>query len=311
MGSRHLAAFAALGFVCCASALAFEIGCGGSSSDPVLAPLPDAGTSDSTTTADAETSEPYTLDNICSRINPKSCALRKPCCEKAYGYDEAHCLADVNAECAADVADVRAGRATFHPELVDACLAKYTEVFSTCEVTFELYAKVLKLFRECRVFEGTLAEGASCTRGSQCKPATGANEVATCDEDKTKLCTIVKVLGENEACELADGAKGICDEGLYCDITTFTPTLAGTCKKKTPVGGACNESKKNNLECGFGYRCDESGVCAAGKPAGAPCTDNLECFSVSCVPNSDAGVDAGSSCAKPGNVVKREECKGP
>jgi hypothetical protein len=308
MGKRNVAALAAVGLLCGASGLVLEVGCGGSSSDPVLGDAPDSGKSDGATQTDAA-SEAYTLDNVCTRVNPKVCALRKPCCEKSFGYDEAFCLADVNADCAADVADVRAGRATFHPELIDPCLKKYEALFASCEGTFEIYARALKVFKDCRIFDGQLPDGASCTRTSQCKAPTAANEVASCDEDNTKQCVTFKILAENDACELKDGARGVCDEGLYCDITSFA-TFSGTCKKKTPIGQPCNATKKSNLECGFGNRCDESGVCAVGKPGGASCTSDLDCASVKCTPKSDAELDSGAACEPPAPLVKREECKG-
>src|SRR5688572_21691203 len=282
MGNRGLAALGAMGVVLGAFAVSFESGCGGSSPDPVLGTATDSGGGNDGGQADSAP-EAYTLDNICSRTNPVICALRKPCCEKTFGYDEAACLAEANIGCAADVADARAGRATFHPELVDACIKKYQDLFASCEVTFDLYARALKVFKECRIFEGQLAEGASCTRLAQCKPATAPNQASTCDEDNTKQCSTVTILAENEACELKDGAKGLCDEGLYCDITSFA-TMTGTCKKKTPIGSACSTTKKPNLECGFGNRCDESGKCAVGKPGGASCTGDLDCASVKCTP---------------------------
>jgi len=308
MGKRKLAASAAMGLVWGASAI-LEVGCGGSSSDPVLANTPTADGGSDAPTADAA-SDPYTLDNVCARTGPKICALRKPCCEKNFGYDEATCLAEANADCAQDVIDARAGRASFHPEVVDACLAKYNDIFVACEFTFDLYAKALKVFRDCRVFDGQLAEGAACTRTSQCKAPPSSNEVASCDEDKSKQCTIVKILVAGDACELSDGFKGTCDEGLYCDVSFSSAPLKGTCKAKTPLGQSCDKTKRPNIECGFGFRCDESGVCAKGLPGNAACTSDLDCASVKCAAKS-TGVDSGSACTTPDPVVKREECKGP
>ena len=73
------------------------LACGGSSSSSIADPATgDGGTGDGAA-GDGGTSggTTYTLDNVCELTAPKICALRKPCCEKSFGFDEATCLANV------------------------------------------------------------------------------------------------------------------------------------------------------------------------------------------------------------------------
>lgn len=256
--------------------------CGGSSSSVELVP-------------------PYTLDDVCERTAPKVCELRKPCCEKTHGYDEQACLAEAKATCAKDVADARAGRATFRQERIDPCLAKYKPLFEGCYETFSLVTEAAATLKDCQAFEGQLAEGEACERGSQCKPSPDANAVTGCD-DKTKRCTTTKLLGEGAACRIGDGASGFCTAGLYCDADFTKAPVVGTCKRATARGAICDTTKQFALECGLGSYCDKtSGKCTAAKAAGAPCNDNLECERLEC--------DANKTCAPLKPLVDLNECK--
>ena len=311
MGKVRLAAIAAMGLV---SALAGASACGGSDSSDVTGGKDDGGGGSETGTSGGDGgSGAYTLDDVCDKVAPKICAMRKPCCDKSHGYDEAGCLAEAKADCAKDVADTRAGRATFHPELVDTCIEKYTTLFASCEFSFDLYVRALKVIKECRVFEGQLAEGASCERDAQCKSATDANATTSCDKDGTKQCVTTTLLAENAPCEIGEGVRSTCNEGLYCDIDFTSQPFKGTCKKTTPLGSKCDAAKKPiPLECGLGNRCDQAtSVCAVGKAAGAACGTDLECASVSCPAAGDGGADAGKACAPPPPLMKAQECKGP
>lgn len=248
----------------------------------------------------------YTLDDVCERTAPQICAMRKSCCEQSASYDEAGCVAHDEADCAKDVADVRAGRATFHPEIVDGCLARLRPFFDSCYLTFDILYRVADLLRTCRAFEGQLPEGAACERSSQCASPADAHAIVGCDTT-TKLCKVTRFLGEGAACTLASGLPNVCDEGLYCDVDPTKSPASGTCKKATPKGSACDAAKAFDLECGFGSYCDgTTKVCTAGKSGGAPCQEDLECASVSCV----AGA-AGKTCKPPGALVEPEECSGP
>lgn len=254
----------------------------------------------------SDASATYTLDDVCGRIAPKICAMRKSCCEQAASYDEAGCVAHETTECGKDVSDVRAGRATFHPEIVDGCLTRLQPFFDNCYLTFDILYRVADLLRTCRAFEGQLAEGAACERSSQCASPTEARAIVGCD-DATKTCKVTRFLAEGAACTLASGLPSVCDDGLYCDADLTKSPASGTCKKATPRGAPCDATKAFDLECGFGSYCAATTrVCTAGKNGGAPCQEDLECASVSCV----AGTGTGKTCKPPGALVTPSECTG-
>ncbi len=288
----------AVGFVLVA------VACGGSSSSVEAAnSAPDGGTSDGG--PDGGSTSTYTLDDVCEKTAPKTCALRKPCCEKTSAYDDAGCLANAKAECAKDVADARAGKATFHPERIDGCFAKLAPFFDTCSVTFDVLASVAKVLADCRIFEGSVGIGSACTRDGECAPISGAG-FPSCS-DTTKTCNGVFFLSAGAACSFAEPMTGFCDDGLFCDANLAAKPPAGTCGQATPVGKPCDAAKVVDLQCGLGNYCEKStGLCAKGKGANAPCELDFECASFKCI----AGV-AGKRCAPPDDLVKPAECGKP
>lgn len=284
---------------CCAAAAA----CGGSTSSEITGP-PGSGSGQGQGGDAGTTSAAYTLDDVCEKVVPKICEIRKPCCEKSGAYDEAGCIAHAKLECEADVADARGGRAAFHPERIDACLAKLPALYDTCTVTADLLYRVVKELPDCAAFEGQLAEGASCERDSQCARSDQPGELTDCD-DTTKRCKRFRLLGEGAPCVLEEGAN-LCDQGLFCDASLAVKPPAGTCKKATPLDSPCDANNPLNLECGFGRYCaGATGLCALGKGAGAPCEGDLECAAGKC-----EGAPGQQKCATPDSIVKPEECTG-
>lgn len=293
-----------------AIAVGAEMACGGSSSSsPIDTPGHSDAGSEATTTADSAGGEaPYTLDDVCERTPPLICETRKSCCESGPGFDEAACLAHAKAECEKDVAEVRAGRAAFHPERIPECLRKYRAVLQSCTLTFELLQKHARDIASCEAITGQLDEGEACERTSQCKPATGEGEIVGCDDD-TKKCKITRIVPEGAPCTIGPGLPNLCDEGLYCDADLSSQPFTGVCKKKTSLGVACDKDEPFALECGLGNYCDKAtGVCTVGKAGGAPCATDLECASVTCE-KPDGG--ASGTCKPLRRIVKDEECKGP
>ncbi len=284
----------------CAGALV--LACGGSTSSGITDPAAgDAGTSSAD--GGSGTTTTYTLDNVCELTAPKVCALRKPCCEKTFGYDEAGCIAEAKADCAKDVADARGGRMTFHPERVDPCLAKFQSILDGCYETVDLLYRAFEI-TECRVFEGQLTDGAKCERDSQCAPASGPSAFVDCNDER-KVCTVTRLLEEGAACAYGDGSPGFCAKGLYCDAP-LGQSNAGTCKKATPLGADCNKNALLSLECGLGAYCDRtSGKCTTAKGDGAPCDTALECQSLSC----EGTGGPGKTCQKAKPIVDENECK--
>lgn len=248
----------------------------------------------------------YTLDNVCERTAPLVCDLRKKCC--ASNYDEAGCLAYQKAECAKDVAAVKDGSETFHPEVIDGCIPKFKEILEQCTFSWELLQKAGSTLGQCQAFTGKKTAGETCTRTSECAASPKPNDFTTCN-DKTKKCNVLTFLAEGDACSLKEGTSGLCGTGLYCDVDFGTGAeLKGFCKKATSLGVQCDKEKAPiNLECGIGNYCDKTtSKCTVGKPAGAACTGpNLECQSLTCS-NGDAGV-----CTPTDSLTKQEECKGP
>lgn len=282
-------------WVACAAALV--LACGGSTSSGIGdSTAGDAGTSSGEGGAVGATT--YTLEDVCELTAPKVCAVRKPCCEKAWGYDEGACIAQAKADCAKDVTDARGGRMTFHPERVDPCLAKFQSILDGCYETVDLLYRAFEI-SECRVFEGRLPDGAKCERDSQCAPAGGSSAFVDCN-DQSKTCTVTRLLSEGETCSFGDGSPGFCAEGLFCDVS-IGQSSAGTCKKATPIGGSCAKSEALSLECGLGAYCDrDSGKCAAAKGDGATCETAFECRSLAC---------EGKTCRQAKPIVNADECK--
>ena len=248
---------------------------------------------------DASTATLYTLDNACDAIVPKLCDSIASCCEKTGGFDQAGCLAHAKADCAKDVADVRSGHATFHPERVDPCFVASAPLFDSCYATDDLALRVAAL-RDCRTFEGQLADGAACERDSQCSPSAG--DLVACANGR---CTPTTILAEGAPCAFDDGLKGLCASELYCDATGTR-----TCKRSTPVGSTCDEKAAPSIECGLGRYCDPAtALCTNGRAGGASCDDLTECASLVCAPATTT--ESAKSCALPKGLVTTEECKGP
>jgi hypothetical protein len=287
--------------------LLLVLACGGSSSSAIAdPPATDGGTDGSSTTSSSSsgsTGGAYTLDDVCDRTAPKICALRKSCCEKSHGYDEAACIANSKADCAKDVADVRGGRMTFHPELIDPCIAKFQPILDACFETIDLLFQAASI-AECRIFQGQLDEGARCERDSQCKSGP-AGSFVDCNSER-EACTYTRFFKEGEACRYGDSAGGFCEKGLYCDAPLGS-SVPGTCKKATPVGSSCDTLKLISTECGLGAYCDRgTGKCTAAKDDGATCDTAFECKSLRC---ESGGSGSGRKCQKPQPIVTESECK--
>lgn len=288
--------------VACACALV--VACGGSSASGIAGPSSDAGAAgDGGGTGTGTGAAAYTLDDVCERTAPKICELRKGCCEKTHGYDEAACLAQAKADCAKDVADARGGRMTFHPERIDPCLTTFEKLLDTCYETIDVLYEAFAI-GECRVFEGQLAEGARCERDSQCSSPGGDGTFVDCNDERS-VCTVTRLLSENEACAYGDASPGFCAKGLYCDAPIVQPG-PGTCKKATALGDSCDKDQVIPLECGLGAYCDRtSAKCTKAKGDGAPCETAFECTSIRC-----EGPPGGTRTCQPAKpIVDAGECK--
>ena len=276
------------------------VACGGSSGSTI-------GTNESPSdggASDTGSGTTYTLDNVCDATAPKVCAVRKPCCEKTFGYDETACITHQKADCAKDVADAKAGLMTFHPERIDGCLTQLPILYNACFLDVNLLEQVYTL-ASCRVFEGQTAVGAQCTRDSQCAPAADSTTLVECDDTKG-ICKNTRLLHANDTCRWGDDSPGFCAKGTYCDAP-IGGGADGHCVPATKNGAPCNTSVTFSPECGLGSYCDKTlGNCETSKGIGETCTNAFACLSLKC--GSD-NVDAGLLCQKGDALVKTEECK--
>lgn len=120
-----------------ASGLAMSVAACSGSDAPMMNTPAEAGASDSATTTDGSVADGdggtktlYTLENVCALTGPRTCALRKSCCEQSSGYDEAKCIEREKKECEASVAQVRAGTMTFKPDIIEGCYATLAPLFT-------------------------------------------------------------------------------------------------------------------------------------------------------------------------------------
>jgi hypothetical protein len=226
---------------------------------------------------------PYTIDDVCDRLPSKICAQRKSCCTKGGSFNEAGCVAFETSNCQKNVADVKAGKMTFAPDSIGACMAAIEPWASQCFLSSDDLFAYAEASNACRkVFVGQVAKDGACDRSEQCALPTSPKESSFCEFDGK--CALVRYIPEGTACDLGAANGELCDQGLYCDVEP-QQTL-GTCKKVTAVGAACDAQSVANLECGLDAYCDmASAKCTASKNGGEACASPLECRSFVCEAN--------------------------
>lgn len=237
----------------------------------------------------------YTLDNVCAKLPVATCEERKECCEKGSGFDQAGCEARERTECEANVAEVKAGTMTFHPENIAPCFAMLEPYGEQCFLTLSDLYTFLEEFKICHIFTDQRALGETCERRSQCATSEVEDEAIGCNEG---TCSVVRFLAEGAACSVTS-QDSFCTGGLYCDADA--ETMEGTCEKAAAVGDDCSS---NPLVCGLDSYCDPTaGLCTAPKAGGDACTSHIECQSFVC--------DAATSQCNPIRILSSElECKG-
>ncbi|MDI1481432.1 hypothetical protein [Polyangium sp. y55x31] len=241
----------------------------------------------------------YTLDNVCAQIAPQLCEVRKTCCEKGDGYDEAACITFETKVCEQNVADVEAGLMTFDGNSIDACLVAMKPYADKCFLTIPDYYKAPEDLAPCsKVFAGKLTEGSNCERDAQCASSVEKREIVACDDD-TKKCSATRFLPLDAACKVEANAKELCDQGLYCDYDLLA--MEGLCKQARKLGEACTPSPLQ-LSCGLNAYCDATTkVCTEAKVEGSACQSPLECQSLKC---------EAMACAPLDPLFDGDQCKG-
>ncbi|HMR75194.1 MAG TPA: hypothetical protein PKD61_08780 [Polyangiaceae bacterium] len=246
----------------------------------------------------------YTLDNFCQKAIPKICEAQKDCCTNSgFGHDQKNCVATGLVDCQKDIDAAKKGDITFNPATTDACLAAYAKYLKMCVISYKEFPSYLRDFDICApIFEGKVQLGGKCDRDAQCASSTQPDTFISCD-DKKSVCEAFSVLKESAPCELGDDVPGVCDSGLYCDVSFLTgPPYKGICKKATPLGKPCNKFNPYTLECGLGYYCNGvTGVCTNGKVGGAACANDVECQSFAC---------ESLKCAPLAPIVDQQSCTG-
>lgn len=245
----------------------------------------------------------YTLDDVCEKMAAQQCASLKSCCESSgIGYDEAGCIASARTGCDEEVALVKAGKRTFHPEVVNACASALSTFHQKCELSREDLTTFGIAGIACQqVFAGSTEEGGACEKSADCKPPAGANEFATCPSGKCKIGHVD--VAEGGDCDPAS----TCAAGLYCQSEPgagIENALTGKCQKAKQVGEACSSNAYFRSECGEGNHCElGSGICKVGKGVGEDCMGPLECQSLACEQNKCAEETKYS-------MADEESCKG-
>ena len=240
----------------------------------------------------------YTVENVCVLYAEALCAASVQCCTTSgVGHKPELCRKARYDLCQLGAADHLAGRAEFHPERVDACIAQAKAFFDACATfTVDDYFKD----NECDwvPFQGRLAEGATCEYTYQCAPPAKGGDPRTLVGCVDRRCTHFRYSGNaGAACTAGPGADKFCDVGLHCDLPDLTadPPVPGTCEPAIPLDQPCDPTE---FRCGLGNYCDAlSGRCEKAKPLNAPCSSGAECESFECVANKCTSIVVSqSSC---------------
>ncbi len=219
------------------------------------------------------TAGPVPMEQFSSRTAQAFCGLASRCA--SYANLPGLLLASAGGDCQAQMTAyyensvfapyrdaIAAGHIVYRADLAGACLDALGG--ATCDGLSTTPASCGQ------VFEGTLADGASCTLAEECGPTSTCSNVSS----GCGTCTHVPQIGE--AC------TNSCDTGAYCDATT------ARCVAQIASGGACNPEDNNT--CADGLSCmptagdPQQGTCSARPIVGvgesctdARCQDGLIC----------------------------------
>lgn len=247
-------------------------------------------------------------NDLASGLAQQLCDSLGSCCAVAnVTFDAADCKATVTAQFNAQVAQLHTPNIVYDAEAAGDCLSEYPNAL-TCGrpngTTPEACA---------RVYQGKLAEGATCQRSQECaRPAGGIASCGSTDSGGAKTCRLLRsgspVHGKaGEACSgdceanscstIVDSSGGpsagsttVCyrSDGLHCGSTRTCETLA-------VVGAPCT-SRDDCVDDAF---CDFSaGKCSPDREVGEACTDSRDCKSGACD-------EAGAVCLAGGVTAER------
>jgi hypothetical protein len=195
------------------------------------------------------------------------------CCSGlGQSYDASNCTTAIDYWCTMEIDAVNNGFVTYDPSYLAACQQRFGQFSKACSVNLITY---LKNYVPCsQLFNGKTPPGGGCTTDADCHAPAG--EVASCDMSNG-MCRSYAIVGSGQGCTYAGNDIRLCDNGLYCD------PLFRVCRTAKALGAACLGA--SDLSCGFGNTCS-GGRCNVGAPAGASCTNSLQCASWSCQSNA-------------------------
>jgi hypothetical protein len=216
----------------------------------------------------------------CRSFAERLCAGAETCCTSSEGsFSQAGCVEGVVADLCETAAQlVASGRATYDASAEDACIAAQGRSHDTCVPDWDELAAIRRdVWSSCRVINGTVRPGGSCTASIMCATPPGE---ATSD-CVSGVCRERYFLEQGDACPYPNGNVSVCGAGLYC--TALQRGETGSCEPATAEGAACDPVMLNP-ECGLGRYCDlTDAVCRVAVNFGGPsCDQDNECVSFIC-----------------------------
>jgi hypothetical protein len=216
---------------------------------------------------------PIPLDDLEDAVVETLCQRSVDCGEYP---DLATCVAvsGFNSNLPEIQAAVDAGRVVYNDGLAGDCLDAFGSI--GCTLTEQLSQDLEDLLAVCdEVFEGTVADGATCYINEEC--VSRDCDVPSCMET---CCagTCVPAVADPPALAIGSDCAndpGNCVDGAYCHYDVMTQ--AQTCTAQVAAGGACDQFDS----CASGLVCTQDGqtaTCKAAPGTGDPCTvDSFGC----------------------------------
>lgn len=187
------------------------------------------------------------------------------------------------------------GRVRYDAQAAGACVAFLGNL--GCQDVQAPYVAVLRGIEyasECRFLHGTLADGASCQRSTECQDG------SYCDASSFSCGGVCRRGPPPEPVATADACP------------PDTVIIGQRCRAPSQAGGPCGPSASGGLDvglCEYGLRCDwETGTCLAPRKEGEACGFILEgcVWSLSCRDGRcQKRLDEGASCTA-GTILRRE-----
>ena len=264
--------------------------------------------------------EPIPKSEIPARLAALLCEGRGGCCQQqGMTFATASCKTYYSQQLDESIAKYDPARVQYDAQAAGDCLAEF-EARSNCGALDGDEVPACE-----RVFRGKVALGGACTTSVDCAK-TGDQRVICESSDGTapSVCVLIGT-GAGPHGKAGDACIFTCDEGDDCDGIAVAPPQpgtgvpqpdpvicyrdeglycgAGTCQPTVALGQPCA-----NDGCEGGAFCDfATGICAARRPNGQPCTGDDECQSDSCPGAYDDDLELNGVCVDP-STLTAEQC---